>query len=204
MTVPWFYKENTLYVPMGSTSPDPKWRQRLFHIQGLDEDLTKENYYIVNNARRVKVKEMKDDAHLQYQYMLIDCYAYLFKVGNACSYIPDQNKLILIDERRQTSRAPQRSSSSSSSRACKLLYAEDDTLAIRVVNVFEKALDRMVHEFDSLTWDERNDMIADLRTMLEAKGWQTVENPQVGTCCFCQGACNPQSQSCGVCARKLW
>jgi hypothetical protein len=25
----------------------------------------------------------------------------------------------------------------------------------------------------------------------------------VGTCCFCEGECNPMSQSCGVCARKM-
>lgn len=28
-----------------------------------------------------------------------------------------------------------------------------------------------------------------------------ISNLEVGTCCFCQGECNPMSQSCGQCAR---
>ncbi len=30
-----------------------------------------------------------------------------------------------------------------------------------------------------------------------------TEEPEVGTCCFCKGECNPASQSCGSCARSL-
>lgn len=26
---------------------------------------------------------------------------------------------------------------------------------------------------------------------------------EIGFCCFCQGPCNPQSQSCGTCSREL-
>ena len=28
-------------------------------------------------------------------------------------------------------------------------------------------------------------------------------NPLYGVCCFCQGGCNPCSQSCGKCARIM-
>ena len=27
--------------------------------------------------------------------------------------------------------------------------------------------------------------------------------PEIGRCCFCQGECNPCSQSCGRCARDM-
>ena len=26
---------------------------------------------------------------------------------------------------------------------------------------------------------------------------------EIGTCCFCNGECNPSSQTCGSCARKI-
>lgn len=196
----WFYKDNHLHVPIGDHEEDPKWRQRMFNIQGLDEDKTKDGYYIVKNARKLKIKEMKEDVDLQYQYLLIDCYSYLFGIGNACSYIPSQNRLILIDERpmkREIISSGQKPSK------CTSVNCTDNSLCVDVVKVFEKGIDRIIHDFDLMTWDEGNDLMVKLTTMLEAKGW-VFPKEDVGECCFCGGPCNPQSQSCGSCARKLW
>lgn len=190
----WFYKDDNLYVPIGDHEEDPKWRQRLCGIQGLDEDLTENGYYIVKNARKPKVKEMEADVDLQYQYMLIDCYSYLFGIGNACSYVPSQNRLILIDERPIKRKII---SNKSNQHHCTSITCSDKSMCTDVVKVFEKAIDRMDYEFD-----EGNELLFELQTMLEAKGW-VFPKEKVGTCCFCDGPCDPQSQSCGACIRKL-
>jgi hypothetical protein len=192
----WFYKDNNLYVPIGDHEKDPKWRQRLCGVKGLDEDLTENGHYIVKDARKLKVKEMKADEDLQYQYMLIDCYSYLFGIGNACSYVPKQNRLILIDER------PMKREVGGVNQQCTSITCSDNSMYIGVVKVFEKAIDRMVYDFDELNWYEGNELLINLQTMLEAKGWLFPKEEVA--CCFCGGPCNPQSQSCGVCARKLW
>lgn len=32
---------------------------------------------------------------------------------------------------------------------------------------------------------------------------ENAEIYEIGFCCFCQGPCNPLSQSCGTCSREL-
>jgi hypothetical protein len=195
----WFYKDNNLYVPIGNHEEDLKWRQQIFGVQGLDKDVIIDGHFLVKNARKLKVKEMREDSDLQYQYLLIDCYSYLFNIGNACSYLPDQHRLILIDER-PTKRVVGKTGTKGTGTYIK---CSDQSMILDIRKVFEKGIDRLVDD-DEIGWYEGNNMKIKLVNMLESKGWVFPTEEEVGECCFCKGPCNPQSQSCGRCARKLW
>lgn len=193
----WFYKNNALFVPVKEEhDEDPRWRQNIFGIKGIDKDVIKDGYYITENARKLKVREMKENIDLQYQYMVIDCYSYLFEIGNACAYLPSQNRLILIDER-LTKRTISKGNIE------KIVFSSDNSLGKDVYELFKKKITSMVDDMKAIGWKEGDKLISRLEEMLQAKGWKLFPEEEVGECCFCKGPCNPLSQACGRCARKL-
>ena len=195
----WYYKGDLLYVPVGDHEPDPKWRQRLFGIVGLDEDsITDDQHYLIKGARKLKVKEMMEDESLQFRYLVIDCYSFMFDIGNACTYVPSRDWLVLIDEQpasRLTAHAEYGSDVE--------VFCENKNLAMDVLKVFRKGIERLVFDHKQFEWREGQDMMDRLENMLKAKGWVTSIEVEYGECCFCEGPCNIQSQCCGKCARKM-
>lgn len=63
----------------------------------------------------------------------------------------------------------------------------------------------------SINYDEGNvdinnlteTVISKILNMLQEEDDKAKNDFSVGTCCFCKGECNPCSQACGRCARKM-
>jgi hypothetical protein len=122
------------------------------------------------------------------QYLKICSLAFLFGIGKDC--VRDKfNRLIPIDLTSQNQRN---------------ILENNGTYSPRLVSeitddVYER-LDKL-EEYEIINSDQKWELISKYQDQLDHDDL-ILEEPEVGTCCYCGGPCNPCSQTCGACPRN--
>ena len=123
------------------------------------------------------------------QYLKICSFAFLFNIGNNC--VRDKyNRLIPIDLSSQEQHS--------------ILVNNDGICLPHLVDeVADKVFESLgkLREYDIITRDQNYNIMDKFQKQLDLDNL-IGELPEVGTCCCCEGPCNPCSQTCGSCPRN--
>lgn len=121
-------------------------------------------------------------------------YSFIFGMKDRIALVG--SSAIIIDERTLQNRRPEILPS--------LMEKPSQRIITQSFNDIKKGVIKLSEEYDEFSYSERVDLISDLMAAMKAEGLEMEQDEEYGVCCFCEGPCNPLSQSCGRCARKLY
>lgn len=124
-------------------------------------------------------------------------YSYIFKMKATLAIVGLSEAVIVLDEREQKNRRDS---------ILPKNVLVDKKVVTEAFNELVNGLVRLHEEYDELTYSKRVELIGDLKDKMDKEDLFVEEDggPEYGVCCFCEGPCNPASQACGRCVRRLW
>lgn len=191
-------------VPVANDDDSILFKMRVFGIFTPDEDkvtLKGQEYYCVSYSRThftedslaaLEVEEFISGTTkkaIKTQYLKICSFAFIFGIGKDC--VRDKyNRLIPVDLTPQDQHTILENKNGMY--PPRLVSESTDDIYGRLDNL---------EDYNTLTSDQKWGFISKYQDQMDHDDL-ILEEPEIGTCCCCDGPCNPYSQACGTCARN--